>query len=263
MKRILCKALKSATSSITLISYGITDPTILKLLEAKKQAGMDIFALCDKRSSINHPLLTVIKKSGLTHAKILTIDDHLTFLGSANLTLPSLEMHENFLISIQSKPLTKTLKEMIEQNKTGHIEDNNIHLWLLPCKEALKALIREIDEAKSSIELCLFTLSHPQLIQALEQASTRGVSVNIFLDRYTKSPKTTLNIRKSRGPELLHHKWALIDSKTLVCGSVNWTQAGFSKNREILAIIKTLPTHLVKKCVGMCHRMRYITTDAS
>jgi phosphatidylserine/phosphatidylglycerophosphate/cardiolipin synthase-like enzyme len=90
----------------------------------------------------------------------------------------------------------------------------------------------------------MFTLTHPEITQALLRAKKRGVEVTIAADYYTAkgaSKKTLetmrnggIKILNSQGRQLLHHKWAIIDDLTLIMGSANWTKAAFSKNQDFL-----------------------------
>ena len=52
--------------------------------------------------------------------------------------------------------------------------------------------------------------------------------------------KNGISPLKSEGGKLLHHKWALIDQKTLFLGSANWTRLAFQKNEDCLFILHNL-----------------------
>ena len=247
-KHLVCKELNRAKSSIDLVTYGLSDPEILALLDKKKTAGLHVSALCDARSSPRHPLLTRVKKSGLNHAKIAIIDDHLTYLGSANFTSTSLELHHNCMLGIDSKEVAQFYKQAIKNTIGGHLSWKNLDLYMLPEKTALNAVLQLLDEAKDTIQVAMFTLSHPKIIEKLEHAQKRGVNVKVIIDRYTKQPKTELSLCHAEGPALLHHKWALIDHKHLIVGSTNWTKAGFTKNFEAFAILRDLSDCELKTC---------------
>ncbi|MCB1108694.1 MAG: hypothetical protein KDK44_03480 [Chlamydiia bacterium] len=231
-----------------MITYGLSDPEILKLLDSKKNQGLDVFALCDQRSTPKHPGITRIKKPGLNHAKIAVVDDHLSLFGSANLTTTSLELHHNCVMGIESESVATFFKSSITNQTNGALSWQNLQLWMLPDKTAFFALLDLIDQAEKSIKVAMFTLSHPELIEALEKAQQRGVTVNLYLDRYTRQPHTKLSINHTKGPGLLHHKWALVDDRHLAMGSANWTKAAFTKNREVLVIIRNLPPAQVRVC---------------
>ena len=255
LKLLVCRELKSAKKSVYLSTYGLTDPDILGILEKSKA---NIIARADQRSTKKHPLVNRIKKSGLHHAKITLIDEKRALIGSANSTTTSCEMHDNFLIRIRSEPFCQKLKQIyFEKDARGRfdfeVEGQPIEVWLTPNKACEIRLIELIDSAQSKIQVAIFTLCNKRIIAALENARRRGTDVQIVVDRYTRQPQ--IEHQMSRGPQLFHYKWALIDEKTLICGSANWTHAAFAKNREIVLIFPKLNPKQIKFCKRLFKKM--------
>lgn len=240
LKLMMCRALKSAKSSIYLTTYGLNDADVLGILE-KSSATKHVIA--DARQCRKNAMIERVKKSGLNHAKIALIDD-IAYIGSANSTPSSLEMHDNFVMRIHSKEFCQLLqKNCFEERSCGQFQiqvgDQPLEIWLTPKVEAQDRIEELIDSAKKSIKVAMFTLSNRTLIGALERARARGVDVKIITDRYTKSPP--IQHIESKGPQLLHYKWGLIDEEVLISGSANWTRAAFDKNREIVVILPLNP----------------------
>jgi phosphatidylserine/phosphatidylglycerophosphate/cardiolipin synthase-like enzyme len=129
--------------------------------------------------------------------------------------------------------------------------EQSIDAYLLPDKEkkALCHLVDLIDQSRKKIFVAIFTLTHPDLVEALIRAKKRGVGVKVAIDAYNAggaSKKAVLQLKAenipiyvSQGWQLFHHKWALIDHH-LVLGSANWTRAAFEKNRECLIFLSPL-----------------------
>ena len=178
------------------------------------------------------------------HRKLLIIDEQLTFLGSANLTPTSLKMHDNLVIGILNHPFASQVLKSPQTDLS--LKAQSGRLWLLPEANpyALQTLINHIDQAKKKIHVALFTLTHPQLVQALITAHKRGVKVTCVLDHYTAEgasrqaqemlTQNGATITFSHGQQLFHHKWVCIDDHTLFFGSANWTRAAFSTNSDCL-----------------------------
>ncbi|MCB1116991.1 MAG: hypothetical protein KDK50_00255 [Chlamydiia bacterium] len=239
LKLLMCYALKNAKKNIDVMTFGLSDPDVIRILENQAAKGCSIRAIADQRSTPKHPLVERRKKSGLNHAKVTLIDDELALIGSANSTTASLEMHHNFILATRSRSLCKLLKEAcFDKALRGQYEVDGLEIWLTPDKNCENRLIELIDGAEHCIQLVLFTFTHKGLISALERAKDRGVQVDLVTDRYSKQP--AIAHRVGIGPALIHHKWALIDDETLICGSANWTNAAFTKNRDIILIIKNL-----------------------
>ena len=92
----------------------------------------------------------------------------------------------------------------------------------------------------------MYYLSSKGIAQALVRAQENNVRVRIVLDQgqeiesASKSSyliKHGFDIRYHLGFGLMHNKFAIIDGKTLVTGSFNWTLTAEERNEENLLII--------------------------
>lgn len=251
LRLIFKKSFDQALRSIDIWMYAATDSLLLAQLEKKAHEGINVAVHFDKKGgtpplpSSLHP--HVVKSKGLMHRKIVILDDHTVFLGSANLTTSSLQLHDNLSVGLYDSNMARFLKSPI--GKTYAF--TNGLLWLLPDPKALTEIEKRIDSATSSIFIAMFTLTQKNLIAALIRAKERGVDVQLAIDRYTArgaSKKAVqqlvssgIKIYLSSGLPLLHHKWAYIDNSNLILGSTNWTEAAFHKNDDLLLFLHSLP----------------------
>lgn len=254
---LIATCLRQAKKSITIHSYGFYSPHLLKLLEKKQKQGIEIELLLDskyikpKKSTLK---ITSNKMSGLMHKKSIIIDDDLVFLGSTNITTTSLKLHNNLIIGIQNKELAQCIKKNInfksENTQLLCTQDNSTHI--------LNLILSYIDNAKNSIHLAMFTFTHKQLLASLIKAHQRGVKLFLYLDKMQAKgcckatlealKKEGLKIKHNKSRALLHQKLCLIDNKTLITGSLNWTKAGLEKNKELVLIIDKID-HTQKKAL--------------
>lgn len=259
IKLLFLQALNRAHQSIFLSVYGITDAQVLNAISKKSFNSIPISVEYDPSasaplkkllpSSIN---IQPIKTSGLMHRKILLIDKVQVFLGTANLTPTSLLHHANLVIGVYHPGLAAFLEEPNATTYSFKIQQQQGELFLFPdpCKSGLLRLIQCIDLSERNIRIAMFTLTHPEIGEALIRAKRRGVDVSIAIDAYTArgaSKKMVNTLEKegihfflSQGKELLHHKWAVIDEQLLVLGSANWTKAAFNKNHDFLLFLSPL-----------------------
>jgi cardiolipin synthase A/B len=252
-------ALNRAERSIFLSVYGITDPHILAIIRKKANENLSISLEYDRSASgsLKKSLppsvhISPVKSSGLMHRKIVIIDRKQVFLGSANLTTSSLRHHANLVIGIHNPPLAAFLEDPTATSYFFEIEGQKGEIFLLPDpqKRGLSRLIAQLDRAKKKIVIAMFTLTHPEIAEAILRAQKRGLDVSIAIDAFTArgaSKKTITALEKegvkiflSQGRELLHHKWAVMDEEVLIMGSANWTKAAFSKNRDFLLFLSPL-----------------------
>ncbi len=256
LKHLFLHAIKKAKTSLFLSVYGITDPDILNLLHKKSLESLPVHVEFDPTASLSLGRmpstlqLFPIRSKGLMHQKILIVDATDVYLGSANLTPSSLRHHDNLVVGLYHPPLAQFLKNPEGATSFSFsIDTSPAELYLLPDPYhlGLERLLKTVNDAKTSIHIAMFTLTHPKIQEALIQAKKRGVDVRIAIDYFTAkgaSQKAVEHLSQaqiplffSQGRQLLHHKWAWIDGELLVMGSANWTKSAFTKNRDFLLFL--------------------------
>jgi phosphatidylserine/phosphatidylglycerophosphate/cardiolipin synthase-like enzyme len=258
LRLILKKTFLQASHSLSIWMYAATDPLLLRLLQKRADQGIHIDLRFDKRGGTPpldpslHP--QILKSKGLMHRKIVIADKKIVFLGSANMTTSSLQLHDNLSVGLYHPGVAAFLDSPHQKNYSFQIGTTSALLWLLPDPQALLQIKKQIDEAHSSLFVAMFTLTQKDLIDTLISAHERGVSVTVVLDRYTANGASKKAVQKlssagidlffSANLPLLHHKWAYIDEKALILGSTNWTEAAFAKNDDILLFLSALPKSL-------------------
>lgn len=254
-------AIGKAKKSVFLCMFGLNDSAILHALSEKTEQNIPVQIYYDTKGSpdfrknlpkaTTHPILT----QGIMHQKILILDDETVFLGSANFTNASLKMHDNLVIGLKNQKIAHFLYERVPSTP-GYMRSlvggQEIELWLLPDLkgDALTDLRRKIKQASKTIKVALFTLTHHMLLDELAQAKKRGVDVTVILDMHASLGashkavellvKENIRVLISQGVQLMHHKFAYIDDRILICGSANWTKAAFAKNSDSLIVLHNL-----------------------
>ena len=112
---------------------------------------------------------------------------------------------------------------------------------------------RLIGSTAVSLDAALYRFNNPELAGALADAARRGVSIRLVLDRgkYQQDPLTQHLLKAGAIPfrllagrpgteSKMHHKFAILDSRTAVTGSYNWTLESEEKNYENLVILHDL-----------------------
>ncbi|HQZ66920.1 MAG TPA: phospholipase D family protein [Planctomycetaceae bacterium] len=126
-------------------------------------------------------------------------------------------------------------------------EPSDLTIHFSPNGGAAEAVVREIEAAKKTMDVAAFTITHPDISRAIIHAHQRGVNVRVVMDptqataRYSAATplfNAGIPVYIERGAGLLHHKLAIIDSKTVITGSMNWSRAGDEVNDEDLVIIR-------------------------
>ncbi len=124
-----------------------------------------------------------------------------------------------------------------------------------------------LSSASQSIDIALFVFSEQRLANILEIRHNNNVKIRALIDsgfayrpysealdmmgialaekcknqpdnHLWKNPITTVGIPVLAKGDLLHHKFAVIDHKTVITGSHNWTKAANNGNDETLLVIE-------------------------
>ena len=131
----------------------------------------------------------------------------------------------------------------------------------------LNLLAEQLKAAKKSIDMALFVFSAQQLTNALREQMKQGVEIRLVADPGFASrpfsevldllgvtlPDHTCKVEAGNRPleqglkgigtprlargDKLHHKFAVIDNKTVITGSFNWSPSAAHTNDETLLVI--------------------------
>ncbi len=258
LRLTMVEAIRSSKKNIHLVMFGLSDPAILNALaqqQVPKSIYFDPSGSLPIQKYIPQAELYSVKGSGLMHQKILVIDKETVFIGSANMTTSSLKMHDNLVLGMKNRRVAQFLSEKAPHTQ-GYlhtiVSGQRVEIWLLPDPRghAIYECKKKIRSAKRTIQIALFTLTHPSLVEELVTAHQRGVDIHVVVDQHAargaslkaveRLEKAGITVRFSRGIQLLHHKFMLIDDATLLTGSANWTKAAFQKNNDCIVSLNPL-----------------------
>jgi phosphatidylserine/phosphatidylglycerophosphate/cardiolipin synthase-like enzyme len=114
-----------------------------------------------------------------------------------------------------------------------------------PGDGCLMTILGELGRARQSADICVFTITDDRITSAIIAAHQRGVAVRIISDN-DKQYDQGSDIERLRGAGIplrvditehhMHHKFAVLDSATLMNGSYNWTRSAATHNEENLIV---------------------------
>lgn len=128
--------------------------------------------------------------------------------------------------------------------------EDDIAVFFSPKGGAMAAIIKEINQAERSVDVHAYLVTARAIVDALEDAQRRGVQVRIILDKnnlggiYSAAAvfsNTTLPVWRDGQHKDEHNKVILIDGRTIITGSFNFTDPSEEKNAENLLIIRNKP----------------------
>ncbi|XP_040003115.1 mitochondrial cardiolipin hydrolase isoform X2 [Xiphias gladius] len=106
-------------------------------------------------------------------------------------------------------------------------------------------LLRRILSATSSLDLCVFAFSNMDLCRAVLALHSRRVTIRVLTDKdYTAITGSQIGVLRKAGicvrcdvaSVYMHHKFAVVDGRLLITGSLNWTLTAVQSNMENILI---------------------------
>ena len=143
----------------------------------------------------------------------------------------------------------------------------------------LNLIATSLNQAKTQVDMALFVFSAQQLTDVLANLQRRRVQVRLLADagfasrpfsevldllgtsmadkdckieasnQPLKTPLNGVGIARLPGGDKLHHKVAVIDNRTVITGSFNWSPSAAHQNDEVLLVIHSplLAAHFTRE----------------
>ncbi len=131
----------------------------------------------------------------------------------------------------------------------------DLQVFFSPKGGCTEAVVANLDKATNSVLVQAYSFTSAPIAKALVDAHKRGVKVEVILDKSQRSEKyssadfvqhagipTFIDARHA----IAHNKIMIIDGRTILTGSFNFTKAAESSNAENLLVIQNDPMLMTK-----------------
>jgi phosphatidylserine/phosphatidylglycerophosphate/cardiolipin synthase-like enzyme len=268
----LINALNSAQKSLDVAIYELNLDEVGDALLAAHQRGVTVRLVTDSDSlaedetliRLNKAKLPIVpdERSAIMHDKFVVVDGQAVWTGSWNFTSNDTYRNNNNGIYIQSPQLaqnyTAEFEEMFFQKAFGPTSPANTRHPQIQLGDTLietcfaaedlcaDQLILLISQSQKSIRFMAFSFTHQGLGQAVVDRAKAGVSVQgVFETRGSETEFSELGLMKKQkldvwqdgNPYTLHHKVFILDDKTVVLGSFNFSDNADESNDENMLVI--------------------------
>ncbi len=198
----------------------------------------------------------------LMHDKFTVIDGEEVWTGSMNYTVNDAYYNDNNLIRLVSEPAALAyaaeFDEMFHQARFGALSSvgNGAQVVALPAGPAeiyfspedgpAARIVELIEAAQDEVVFLAFALTSDPIAAALEQRAAGGVKVRGVMDagqangagsRYQELRQAGVEVRLDGNPDRMHHKVIVIDGRTVITGSYNFSRSAETQNDENLIIL--------------------------
>ncbi|MBI3733948.1 MAG: phospholipase [Chloroflexi bacterium] len=275
----LTEFIASATASVDIAIYQLDLPNVTQaLLDARKRGatvravtGIDILNDAGENPSFKELQKAGIKVVGgnpnaIMHNKFVVADGARVWTGSWNFTTNDTWRYNNNGIAITSADLannyTATFEKMWKdglfgrQRKPGgvrhvlQIGGATVENYFAPEDKVAEKIIARLKQAQRSVDFMAFSFTDDDIGSILLQRAKSAVKIRgVFettgsetkFSEYGKLKDAKLEVYQDGNPYLMHHKVFIIDGKTVILGSFNFSQNAEEENDENLLIIDDEP----------------------
>jgi len=205
----------------------------------------------------NADVITNNRKFGLMHNKFCILDQTIV-TGSFNPTRRGVKDNNN-LIVIKSKYLAANYLDEFNELKKGiygkgsqvknkiiYLNENKYVNLFCPEDSCKEVVYSELEKAQISIHFMAYSFTYNDISKLLIKKS-KSMEVKGIIEKQRINQKYNqfnilkdkIDIKADSNKYLMHHKIFIIDSKTVITGSANPTNAGYFTNDENILIINS------------------------
>ena len=141
-----------------------------------------------------------------------------------------------------SSPLSAAIKQPNTVQAAGTVE-----VAFSPNGGGAGLIIKAIGEANKTIKVQAYSFTNADIAKALLEASKRGVSVRVVLDKSQETEKYSsatflanagIPVRIDADFAIAHSKIMILDDEHVITGSFNFTKAAEERNAENVLVIR-------------------------
>ena len=260
--------LLGARSEIDLEMYEFQRPDLEALLVSAHRRQVTVTAIMDPSERQSQATWVDLQVAGvrvlafpvearsIDHVKLLIVDRRVAIVGGINWGRHS-EANRDYDVLAEG-PVATNLARVFEQDRTlagdpvalsPPSPDALVRVVATrPASDIRDAVLNAIAAARRTIDVEMYVLSDPLVIDALVQAAARGVRVRVLLDPAQPQNGQALALLGNGSIQAhfyhappgikLHAKLGIFDRTVVVFGSCNWSRSGFTRNHELDLVIQ-------------------------
>jgi len=114
-------------------------------------------------------------------------------------------------------------------------------VFFSPGPDCLGQIVNRFLAARSTVDVCVFTITDDRIARAILDAHRRGVAIRIITDNdktydagsdVERLEAAGIAVKVDRTQFHMHHKFAIFDAARILNGSYNWTRGAAESNEE-------------------------------
>lgn len=263
--------LHGARKSIHAAFYDLELQAIADVLIERKQAGVEVALVSDSHYKDREAMQSCIragipvifdKREPFMHDKFCIVDGQWVWTGSTNATYNCLYRNNNNSVLIGSRALAGNyaaeFSEMFSERRFGGRSPRNtpqpvvsvgsitIENYFAPEDEPEAEIVSELRGTQRTIDFMAFSFTSEPIAEAVAARLAQGVRARGLFearnaaDRYSRDDFLAAHgaeVHMDSNPYSMHHKVFILDGRTVITGSYNFSKNAAKKNDENVLVI--------------------------
>ena len=257
----LISAIQSATKSVHMTMYLLSNSSVISALIAQKNAGHEVKVLLNKTFPQNQGSNTTsynqLMSAGVnvqwapagftfTHEKCVILDASSAWIMTMNTTQTSPIDNREYL-AVDTDPADVAEAEAIFAADFANTSFTAAGKLVVAPDNARGKLVALVASAKSTVDMEAEELSDSTLVAAMAAVADRGVNVRVVIaGTGSASQQQAIALLKQHGAKLvvvttpyMHAKSIVVDGASAYVGSENFSTGSLSYNRELGVLTNT------------------------
>ena len=254
--------INSAKKNIRLAIYGFSNDRIRDAILNAHKRGVEVKVATDDSQLYKENIRMLIeagievtddkKPSSIMHHKFLIVDENIVWSGSANYGYYAFYKNNENLVKFKSSKIAKVYKEEFDElvnhvDKEGAYVSDILEIYFSPEDDFEQRLLSLIESADESIDFLAYAFTDKKIEKSLKDMYNKGVKIRgVYDEKWNKSSKYStypallsfgLNVKLDGNKQTQHNKVFIIDNKTVVTGSYNFTNKANNANNENAIVV--------------------------
>ena len=270
----LADAINQVQRTLDIAAFEFNNPVLTTAVLAAHQRGVVVRMVVDDANGIQSKDTTLGQltaagipviddsRSALMHNKFMIMDSTTLWTGSYNYSINDTYRNNNNLLSFRSQKIVQDFQnefnKMFEQRQFGLSKPSNtpfssftqngtpIQVLFAPEDRVVAAMAVALSSATKSIRFMAFSFTLDDIAGIMQQKAQQGVLINGIFETTGSETRTSelrplfcsgLAVKQDGNPFVMHHKVFIIDDKTVIVGSFNFSTGARDANDENMLII--------------------------
>lgn len=259
-----------AQRTVDMAIYDLDLPNVTQALIDSHRRGVRVRLVTDTDNLKNEAIgqlkaagVTVVddKRSAIMHHKFVVVDGAAVWMGSWNFTLHDTYRYNNNGALWRDRQVAANYAAEFEKLFAGQfgptkprpipnpviaVNDVRIETYFAAETDPSPAIVKRIQEAQRSITFMAYSFTHDGIGKAMLERGRLGVQVrgifettgsNTQFSEFGALKSANLDVLQDGNPYLMHHKVIVIDERTVIFGSFNFSSNAATDNDENCLIV--------------------------